>query len=135
MPMPMSMMVTLATRATSDTPRCERTSARRLVAFEDLLDIVARLAERRDAAVALHRPRTGVIRSQGAFDVAAVLLEEGIQVPRAAVEVRGRVEGILDAELTGRAGHQLHEPLGTLARDGIGAEAGLHGDHGQDEGG
>src|SRR5688572_27146941 len=94
-PTNMSEMVAVtASRVTPLSPG--RRSAGRLVTLEDLLDIVAGLAVRRDAAVALHRAGTGVVGGQRPLEVTAVLADERVQVTRAAIQVGGGIQGILD---------------------------------------
>src|SRR5216110_1350654 len=98
---PIIMMVTVARSAAIDEPVSERRRSvgRRLVALEDLLDILARLAVGRDASVALHGAGAGVVRGQGALEIAVVLADERVQVARATVEVRRGVQRILHPQL------------------------------------
>src|SRR5687767_11559465 len=94
---PIRSMAALAMSAISAMPASGpsgRPSARRLVSVEDLLDIFARLAIGRHAAVSLHRPRARVVRGERALEVALVLLQEGVQVAGPAVEVGRGVERV-----------------------------------------
>src|SRR5262245_56690508 len=69
-----------------------------LHAREHPLDVRARLRIRRDAAVPRHRALSRVVGGQGPLDVPAVAGDERAQVPGAAVDVLGGVEGVLDPE-------------------------------------
>ena len=54
-------------------------------------------------------------------------------MPDAAVDVRGRIEGIVHAERRGGFRHELHESLRPAARDGARVELGLSLDDGGNE--
>ena len=83
--------------------------------------------------MARHRSHARVVGGQGPGQVALVARDEGTQIARAAVEVRGRIEGIRDAHLAGRAWHELHQSLRPLGGNGLSLEPGLHADDGHDE--
>ena len=95
-------------------------------AVENGLHVGARLLVWRDAVIAPHGARPGVVG--GESEHGPELVRESAQVGDAGVDVLSGVEGIGDAEVALRARHQLHQALGAGRRLGGCAVRGLDGD-------
>lgn len=80
-----------------------------MIGFEDFLDVGAGFGEGRDTLIFAHGSGSGVVGGKGAVGRALELDEQIAEVASAGVDVLKRVMGI-GVELSGSAGHQLHEP-------------------------
>src|SRR5688572_19251864 len=63
--------------------------------------------------------RAGVVGRERVLDVAVELIEELAEILHAAEHVLARIEGVRHAEVTRRFRLELHDALGTNARDGL----------------
>ena len=84
-------------------------------------------------AVLVHGARARVIGGQGELLVVVLPVEELAEVRDAGADVFGWIEGIDDAKLLRRRGHQLHQPHRAFWRDRPRVEGRLHLDHRADE--
>ena len=82
-------------------------------------DVGAGLAEGWDAVEAVDGGGAGVVGGEREGDVVVVAGEERVEIAGAAVDVLVGEEGVVDAELGGGRGHELHEAAGSGARDGV----------------
>ena len=95
---------------------------------EDAGDVGAGFAVGRDAVVAVDGGGAGVVGGEGESEAVGVVAgvvagEELVEVGGAAGDVLVGAEGVVDAELVGGAGHELHEAAGAGAGDGVGVAA------------
>src|SRR5262245_26755224 len=98
------------------------------IVVENPIHVILRLLVRRHPTVAIDRARARVVGRQRAREI-AIAIDHRLQVLGAAPDVRFRLERMLDAEQLGGLRHQLHQPLGSLARDGAGIEGRLGSNH------
>src|SRR4051812_35749664 len=99
--MPMSMMVMLASNAAMAMPASLRLRlVRRIrpITFENFLDMRASLTIGWNAAVTPHGVGPGVVRSQGELQIAVELLDQGVQIASARVQVLRGIEGVRHAQ-------------------------------------
>ena len=101
---------------------------RRRAAAEHGPHVGLRLPVGRDAFVAPHGPGPGVVGGQR--ENGPELVGEAAQVGDAGVDVLPRVEGVGDAQVALRTGHQLHQALGAGGRLRGCAVSGLYRDNG-----
>src|SRR5436190_19749413 len=87
--------------------------------------ILARLGDVGNPPRRLHACMAGVVGGHRVRDVAAIAVEQPLEMPDPALDVVARAEHVGDAVLRGGRGHQLHQAARTLRRDGSMVEAGL----------
>ena len=112
-----------------------------LAAFElihDADDVGAGFGVRRDAVIAVDGGGACVVSGEREGQavrivVRVVAVEKLIKIGGAAGDVLVGPEGVVDAELMGGAGHELHEAAGSGARDGVGVEAAFGADDAGEE--
>jgi hypothetical protein len=100
---------------------------------DDAGDVGAGFAIGRDAVVAVNGVGAGVVGGESEGEVVVVAGEELVKIGGSALEVLGGLEAVLDTELVGCAGHQLHESLGSGAGDGAGLATAFSFDDGGEE--
>ena len=120
---------------------CRMTCEGELAAFElihDANDVGAGFGVGRDAVVAVDGGGASVVGGEREGEtvrvvVGVVAVEELIEIGGAAGDVLVGPEGVVDAELMGGAGHELHEAAGAGAGDGVGVEAAFGADDAGEE--
>ncbi len=98
------------------------------------LHILLGLWVRRNAAVEIDSPLTGIVCRDRQDDVPAIAVEQISEVANTAPDVLTRVETVEDAEGRGGPRHQLHEASGALPGHGGGVERRFDSDDGLDQG-
>src|SRR5216684_2801287 len=93
----------------------------------DLLSVVfvnnaghvgAGFAKWRHSSILLDALRTGVVSGQRFDEIEVVALQKFAQIPASTRDIGLRIKGIVDAQLVGGAGHQLHESAGAFGGNG-----------------
>jgi len=97
-----------------------------------LIHVVLRLPVRRDPFVLVDCARPRIVCSQREPVVLVETLKV-LQILDACFDILARIEAVVHAEHTGRRRSQLHQPFGTLGRNGIRIVIALHFDHGMDQ--
>jgi hypothetical protein len=95
--------------------------------IHDTDDVGAGFAKGRDAVIAVDGGGACVVGGECEGQTVRVVegvvaIEELIEVGGAAGDVLVGTEGVVDPELLGGAGHELHEATGSGAGDGVGVE-------------
>lgn len=70
--------------------------------------------------VPINRGGSGVVGREGQSEIFVIAGEQCIEICRAAADVLIGCVGIVDAELSGGGGHELHESLGSGTATGAG---------------
>ena len=98
-----------------------------IVAFRDDRDVVLGLAEGRHAAILENPAGSGVIGREGVDDVAIECVELGREIARAAMhlQIGAVIVFRVDAEIAGRARHDLGETIGADGRPCTNRETGF----------
>jgi hypothetical protein len=92
---------------------------------DDAGDVGAGLAVGRDAVVLVDGGGAGVVGGESEGEVVVVVGEESVDVGGATADVLLGLESVVDAEVAGGGGHELHEASGAGAADGLGVAVGL----------
>src|SRR5918992_183232 len=100
---------------------------------QDLRDVGPRLGVGRNAAEALHRPRTGVIAGKRERHLAPEALEQIAHQMGLSVDGRDRVVWVAQAVRVGGAGHELGDALGARWTSGERVESRLGVELGREE--
>src|SRR5579862_215892 len=116
-------------RSGEDLLRCRQAGRHAAVEFVDhARHVELGFAIGRDAMVLVYRGRSGVVGRQRQGEVVVVAGEQGVEVGGSALDVLIGTKAVVDAEVGGGGGHQLHQALGSSAADGMGISValGLH---------
>src|SRR6185503_17041918 len=89
-----------------------------LTEAHDASQIFARLGDVGNPPRRLHPRVPRIVGRDGVLHVAAVAIQQPLEVPDATLDVVLRLEHVRDVVLGRGGGHQLHQSLRTLRRDG-----------------
>ena len=115
---------------------CARVLLRRLLLVEVshyARHVGPRLVIRRHAFILLDPKRPRIVSGQRLYQIEVVTLQQFPQIFRSTLDIRLRIECVRHAQLRCRSGHQLHQSLRSLRRNGPRVESALRLDHAVDQ--